>query len=198
MKFTYESGTVTSPCSNTINFVRVKDVLDVIKRTVTQLQKTNRHVCLSNFPPETLWLHVSCDKGEKSTKLILQIINSKDHHSIQYTKLLGLFEGRDSIYNIEHVFSPIFTALHAASLETEKLNLQTPCDDLLRVPCQPPPMYYMFFSRRYVFCFLLLLILLALAWQNTFVPGFLGQKKRKPNLFYGRDRPIFFTWGDFF
>ena len=136
MEFTYECGTATSPCGDTINFVRVKDVLEVIKRMVTQLQETNRLVCLSNLPPETLWLHVSGDKGGKSTKLILQVINSKDRHSIQYTKLLGLFEGKDSRYNIEQVFSPIFNALHAASLEIDKLNLQRPCDDLLRDPCQ--------------------------------------------------------------
>ena len=99
MEYTYECGNVTTPAGNIIDFVRVSDVREVIKGMVNDLQAAEKLITLSNLDADTLWLHVSGDKGGKTTKLILQVISANDRHSIQQAKLLGLFEGKDSRNN---------------------------------------------------------------------------------------------------
>ena len=76
---------------------------------VEQLMKYDKLYSLSNISPETLWLHVLGDET-KPQKIILQVINAKDHYSIQHSKLLGLFEGKDSRGNIEQVFGLLLQA----------------------------------------------------------------------------------------
>ena len=62
---------------------------------------------LDNSNKNCLWLHVALDKGGKTTKLILQVINQKKKHSIDNAKLIGYFEGKDDRVNLESIFGPL-------------------------------------------------------------------------------------------
>ena len=96
----YECGTVTSSTQEVIRFIRVKDVKEVMIQMVNELRESNQLIYLDNLHEDNLWLHVSADKGGKSTKLILQVINQQDRHSIDYAKLLAFYEGKDNRVNI--------------------------------------------------------------------------------------------------
>ena len=126
MEYTYECGTVTSLTGDIIEFVRVKDVKEVVQHTVSELYKCKQLMNLDNVPPETLWLHISGDKGGKSTKLILQVINSKERHSIKFAKLLGFFEGKDSQDNIQKVFGGLLKDLQETANNIGVMNLKRP------------------------------------------------------------------------
>ncbi len=80
MEFEYECGTVTSSTGEVVHFVRVKDVREVVKQLVGELYKADQLTYLQNLQEDKLWLHVSVDKGGKSTKLIMQVINQQDRH----------------------------------------------------------------------------------------------------------------------
>ena len=118
----------TNDKGNTIHTIRATNVRDVINRTVKGLQDSGQLETLTNCPRETLWIHISGDKGGKSTKLMMQIINSSNRHSIKSAKLLGMFEGgKDNRNNIEMAFTPIFEQLKELA---EDFNLDLAC---------PPP-----------------------------------------------------------
>ncbi|XP_072025156.1 uncharacterized protein [Amphiura filiformis] len=86
-------------------------------------------IYLDNLQANKLWLHVAADKGGKTTKLILQVINQKDRHSIDFAKLIGYFEGKDNRANLEAVFGPVLTALQECVDNIAELNLQRPLPD---------------------------------------------------------------------
>ena len=98
MEFEYECGTFTSASGDKLQFVCVVSVEDVVKKTVNDLRNAGLIQQLENTTDETLWLHISANKGGKSTKLILQVINvSEDgRHSIKQCMLIGFFEGKDN------------------------------------------------------------------------------------------------------
>ena len=83
---------------------------------------------LENTTNETLWLHISADKGGKSTKLILQVINvSEDgRHSIKQCKLIGFFEGKDNRQNLEEAFGPIVQQLKDLCSNISNLHIERP------------------------------------------------------------------------
>ncbi|XP_072046234.1 uncharacterized protein [Amphiura filiformis] len=92
-----------------IHAIRAANVNDVITRTLELLQERNQLELLDNNDDDTLWIHISGDKGGKATKILLQVVNASNRHSIKSAKMLGMFEGgKDSRENIELAFKPIF------------------------------------------------------------------------------------------
>ena len=127
MSFEYECGNFNAEDGKQVSFVRVKDIREVITQVVSDMYKSNNLCYLNNLPSDTLWLHVSGDKGGKSTKLMLQIINSHDRHSIKKAKLLGLFEGgTDNRYNIDQAFGSLLHELQTVAANIADLNLYRP------------------------------------------------------------------------
>ena len=108
------------------HFVRVKDVKAVVSQIVNELRKVNQLIYLDNLEENSLWLHLSADKGGKSTKLILQIINQKNRHSIDNAKLLAYYEGKDDRRNIQEVFGPVFKAVQDCAANIAELCLPRP------------------------------------------------------------------------
>ena len=126
MEFEYECGTVTTPTGVVTHFVRVKDITQVIKQLVTELNKAGQLVYLDNLKHDNLWLHASADKGGKTTKLILQVINQKNRHSIDNAKLIGYFEGKDNRENLELVFGPLLRSIQQCANNIADLQLTRP------------------------------------------------------------------------
>ncbi|XP_070538620.1 uncharacterized protein [Ptychodera flava] len=137
MQFTYEYGSFESEERGeaiTVNYIRVTDVREVVTKTVEELKANNKLTKLDNISPDTLWLCVSGDKGGNSTKLMLQVMNSKTQHSIKQAKLLGLFEGgRDTRKHIEVVFKDIIADVCKLQREIADMKLEMPdrfqCDN---------------------------------------------------------------------
>lgn len=141
MQFEYECGTFNTPAGEKIDFVRVVNIEEVIRKTVDDLRKAGLLQKLGNISDDTLWVHVSADKGGKSTKLILQIINVAEgaRHSIKQCKILGFFEGKDNRLNLEEVFGPTLTKLKEVVGNIAALNLQRPTFTKLSSKRKPAP-----------------------------------------------------------
>ena len=122
----YECGTVTASTGEIVHFVRVANVKEVVFQLVNELRKAQQLIYLDNLDTDALWLHIACDKGGKSTKLILQVINQKDRHSIDFAKLIGYFEGKDDRYNLEQIFGPIIKDLEDTCRNISELQLFRP------------------------------------------------------------------------
>ena len=151
MQFEYECGTFNTPSGDEkIHFVRVVNVEEVVKKTVEDLRKAGLLQQLENIPDDMLWVHVSADKGGKSTKLILQIINVAEgaRHSIKQCKILGFFEGKDNRLNLEEVFGPTLTKLKETVDNISSLNLQRPTFTKLSSKRKPAP------GRQIIYVFL--------------------------------------------
>ncbi len=89
----------------------MSDIKQVVCQLVNNLRNTGQLVYLDNVDKECPWLHVAADKGGKSTKLILQVINQQHRHSMDHVKLIRYFEGKDDRMNMESIFGPILSAL---------------------------------------------------------------------------------------
>ena len=139
MEFEYECGTFKTSSGDEIQFVRVVNLEEVVRKTVQDLKNAGFIQPLENVPDNTLWIHLSADKGGKSTKLILQIINVNEggRHSIKQCKLLGFFEGKDNRQNLEEVFGPTVQSLKDVCEKIETLKLQRP--DFTNLPSKRIP-----------------------------------------------------------
>ena len=122
LQFEYECISFLDPSTGKkIHAVRATNVSDVITRTVELLKQRNQLELLANNDDDALWIHVSGDKGGKSTKVMMQVINANNRHSIKSAKILGMFEGgKDSGDNIELAFKPIFDQIKQLA---EEFNL---------------------------------------------------------------------------
>ena len=127
LDFEYECVSFSDDATGkTIHAIRATDVADVIVTAVEHLRKTQQLQFVDNLSPETLWVHISGDKGGRSTKLMLQIINASNRHSIKSARVLGMFEGgKDSRHNIEMAFTPVFNQLKELGV-TFSLDLDLP------------------------------------------------------------------------
>ncbi len=134
----YECGTVTSSTGDLVHFVRVKDIQQVVCQLVNDLRTANQLVYLNNLDEDCLWLHVATDKGGKSTKMILQVINQSRRHSMDFAKLIGYFEGKDDRWNMELIFGPVYKALQQCVADIANLNLQRPLHEQMPPVCQDP------------------------------------------------------------
>ena len=105
MEFEYECGNFESSNGKEVSFLRVANVSDVVKKSVTQLNESGFFVEKSNMPTNLLWVLLTGDKGGKSTKLLSQFLNCKEQHSIHTARLLAIYEGdKDNYQCIQKVF----------------------------------------------------------------------------------------------
>ena len=98
MEFEYECGNFKSSSGKTVSFLRVVNIADVIKKSVHQLKASGLVVKKSNVPDNVLWILLSGDKGGKSIKLLLQILNCNEQHSVRSAILLAIFKGDKDSY----------------------------------------------------------------------------------------------------
>lgn len=129
LQFEYDGATFIgdSPGNPKVSVIRVADVREVIRETCNELITSGLFEPLTNADEDMLWLHVSGDKGGKSTKLVLQVLNAKNRQSVTSARLLGMFEGdKDSRHNVGIAFGPIFDALQAAAEDIKGLKIQRP------------------------------------------------------------------------
>ena len=137
MEFEYECGNFKRSSGKTVSFLRVVNIADVIKKSVHQLKASGLVVKKSNVPDNVLWILLSGDKGGKSIKLLLQILNCNEQHSVRSAILLAIFEGdKDSYECMERVFGPVITAVKEVASDVLSLNLKVSlpkskmsCDD---------------------------------------------------------------------
>ena len=90
MEFEYECGNFESSNGKKVSFVRVANVSDVVKKSVSQLSESGYLAEKINIPKKLLWVVLTGDKGGKSTKLLLQFLNCKEQHSIHTARLLAV------------------------------------------------------------------------------------------------------------
>ena len=106
-EFEFENGEYVTESLDTVHFVRVKSVKNVVIKTVQDLATENLLVHLSNNRKRTLWLLICGDEGGASTKLIFQIVNSSVCHSVKHARFLGLYSGKDNREYTEAIFGPL-------------------------------------------------------------------------------------------
>ena len=138
MEFEYESGNFESSNGKKVSFIRVANVSDVVKKSVTQLNESGFFVEKSNIPRNLLWVLLTGDKGGKSTKLLLQFLNCKEQHSIRTARLLAIYEGdKDNYQCIQKVFGPVIEATMQVLSNITELELRV---DLTKItsPSQQP------------------------------------------------------------
>ena len=102
MEFQYKCRTFTLSTGDTVHFVRVQDVIEVVTQLINELRKAGHMQYLDNLPKDSLGLHVAADKGRNSTKLILRVINQDNCHSIENAELIGYFDSAQIIILNQH------------------------------------------------------------------------------------------------
>jgi len=108
LEFEYECGEFETSTDKKVSFIRVSNFTDVLVQSVKELKESGQLIHQSNIPDNVLWTLFTGDKGGKSTKLLLQILNCKEQHSVMSACLLAIFEGdKDSYECLEKVFKPI-------------------------------------------------------------------------------------------
>ena len=104
----YECGEFETSTDKKVSFIRVSNFTDVLVQSVKELKESCQLIHQSNIPDNVLWTLFTGDKGGKSTKLLLQILNCKEQHSVMSAHLLAIFEGdKDNYECLEKVFKPI-------------------------------------------------------------------------------------------
>ena len=89
----YETGSFTSKLGNKVTFVRITNLLAVVKDTVATLNEAGEMRNVGSTTSNTLQLLYCADKGSSQTKLLFTALNSKLKHSINRAKLLANFDG---------------------------------------------------------------------------------------------------------
>ena len=138
MEFKYECRNFESSNRKEVSFLRVANVSDVVKKSVTQLNESGFFVEKSNIPRNLLWVLLTGEKGGKSTKLLLQFLNCKEQHSIHTALLLAIHEGdKDNYQCIQKVFGPVIEATMQVLSNITELELKV---DLTKItsPSQQP------------------------------------------------------------
>ena len=108
LEFEYECGEFETSTDKKVSFIRVSNFTDVLVQSVKELKESCQLIHQSNIPDNVLWTLFTGDKGGKSTKLLLQILNCKEQHSVMSAHLLAIFEGdKDNYECLEKVFKPI-------------------------------------------------------------------------------------------
>ena len=100
-----------------INFLRVSDVADLLKKPVETLNSQNI-LCFDQNNPKTLRLLICGDKGGSSTKILCEFLNCKASHSVKTARLLGIFEGaKDNQENNETIFGPVLEQIERFTID---------------------------------------------------------------------------------
>ena len=135
MEFEYECGNFESSNGKKVSFVRVANVCDVGKKSVTQLSESDFLAEKSNIPKNLFWVLLTGDKGGKSTKLLLQFLNCKEQHSIHTARLLAIYEGdKDNYQCMQKVFGPVIEETMKVLSHITELDLKV---DLTKNPMSP-------------------------------------------------------------
>ena len=135
MEFEYECGNFESSNGKKVSFVRVANVSDLVKKSVTQLSESGFLAELSNIPKNLLWVLLTGDKGGKSTKLLLQFLNCKEQHSIHTARLLAIYEGdKDNYQCMQKVFGPVIEDTMKVLSNITELDLKV---NLTKNPMSP-------------------------------------------------------------
>lgn len=139
MEFEYECGNFESSNGKKVSFVRVANMSDVVKKSVTQLNESGFFVEKSNIPNNLLWVLLTGDKGGKSTKLLLQFLNCKEQHSIHTARLLAIYEGdKDNYQCIKMVFGPVIEETMKVLSNITELDLKVDLKKYHMSPSQQP------------------------------------------------------------
>lgn len=124
LEFEYECGEFVTSSEKKVSFIRVSNFTDVLTQTVEELKQSRHLISHSNIPDNVLWTLFTGDKGGKSTKLLLQILNCKEQHSVHCARLLAIFEGdKDSYECLEKVFKPIIDEAIQVLSDLPALNI---------------------------------------------------------------------------
>lgn len=135
MEFEYECGNFESSNGKKVSFVRVANVSDVVKKSVSQLSESGYLAEKCNIPKNLLWVLLTGDKGGKSTKLLLQFLNCKEQHSIHTARLLAIYEGdKDNYECMQKVFGPVIEETMKVLSNITELDLKV---DLTKNPMSP-------------------------------------------------------------
>ena len=127
VSFQHECGERVEQGGKMVTFLCVTDPVDVIKRTVKELHAAGELDPLSPVSKRELRLMLSVDKGGASTKMMLQVLDTKMRHSTRRARLLAFFEGgKDSHENMREIFSPIFSCLADAIEKGHLLGFSYP------------------------------------------------------------------------
>ena len=88
-----------------VSFVKITDVNVVLQKMIDEIVSSKLFTSLPNIPNQELYLLLSGDKGGNSTKLMLQILNTKSSQSVRTAKLIRIFEGeKDNHECVEAIF----------------------------------------------------------------------------------------------
>ena len=90
--FEYETGSFESAKCNSVTFLRITDLHEVVKHSTNSLYEVNKLRQIDNVPKSTLSILTCADKGSTQTKLVTTILNSERMHSIGRAKLLAIYE----------------------------------------------------------------------------------------------------------
>ena len=138
MEFEYECGNFESSNGKKVSFVRVANVSDVVKKSVTQLNESGFFVEKTNIPKNLLWILLTGDKGGKSTKLLLQFLNCGEQHSTHTACLLAIYEGdKDNHQCIQKVFGPVIEETMKVLSNITELDLKVDLTEITRPSQQP-------------------------------------------------------------
>ena len=80
----FEAGIYTTSGEDPkyVSFVRITGVNVVLREMIDELVSSKLFTSLPNTPNQELYLLLSGDKGGNSTKLMLQILNTKSSQSV--------------------------------------------------------------------------------------------------------------------
>ena len=143
LEFEYECGTFKRTSNNseeekTISFLRATNVSEVVKQTVKELSNNGHLQHQSNVPDNVLWVLLTGDKGSRSTKLLLQVLNTREQHSIQAARLLAIFEGdKDNYECLNEVFKPVIDQVVEAASNIAKLKIKVNLTGVQEQPQYP-------------------------------------------------------------
>ena len=99
--------------------------VDVIAKTVVQLNESGLLMKKSNIPENVLWALLFWWQGGKIHQNLLQFLNCKEQHSVRTARLLAIFEGdKDNYKCIKEVFGPVIEATQNVLANVSELNLK--------------------------------------------------------------------------
>ena len=104
----FESGTYNRQAGKTVHFVRISDIKFVLNQLVEELSENDDLSNLEIMGSNTLYVTFLGDKGESSTKLMLQVLNTDSHvHSNSYAKMTGIFKAIKNTVTVLRAYSAI-------------------------------------------------------------------------------------------
>ena len=125
----FESGTYQTVGDNpkTVNFVRITQVDDVMNMVIKELDEAKLLENLPGLPNNELYVLLTGDKGGSSTKVMLQILNTKSGQSVRSAKLIGIYEGeKDNRECVEAIFSNIIPSVQDFANNIKDKNIKCP------------------------------------------------------------------------